>query len=124
MDPGGEQLNVFRPMLQYKIAGQSKEETGACPDRRYLDKTTGFSSLKSADLPDYTCTSILGSQMRVMQNDANYTQVSSVESVLAKRCMCTIQGRPCDIPNMDSEPEKSKWDLSKETQNNCPIWVI
>ena len=44
-----------------KIAGQSREDAGLCPDRR--QETTYYSFSKLGDLPDYTDTeSLLGSQ--------------------------------------------------------------
>ena len=92
--------------FKISIAGQLREEAGPCSDRR--QETTYFSFSKSRDLPNYTCSEkLLGGQMVVMLSDATtYMPLRWNPSWL--RDACAHMGGDCNIPNMDSEPGKSK----------------
>ena len=69
-----------------------------------------ISHSQSGDLLDHTCSEmLLGGQRGVMSRDIlPKCLFSRIESILAKRCMCT-HGRIKILPHVDPEPGKLKW---------------
>ena len=98
-----------------KAAGQLREEAGPYPGHIFL-----VLEVKRPPQPHMCRKDSFEVKEGVMSKDIlyPYTYSSWLKSNLAKRCVCTHE-RSWDIPNMNSEPGKSKW-LAKGNSEETP----